>query len=105
VQEIFRFLAVDPTFEPDLSLRHTVPRVPRSYAVSQFLKQHGWWERVKRVSPPALRRAAFRARAALVLEPEDRTRLLEYYREDIQNLASLLDRDLRVLSWAADERK
>jgi hypothetical protein len=94
VQDIFRFLSVDPAFEPNLSMRHTVPRVPRSYAISRFLKQHGWWERVKGLTPPAVRRAAFRRRTALVVEQQDRARLIEYYREDVQNLASILDRDL-----------
>jgi hypothetical protein len=98
VQDIFRFLSVNPAFQPDLSLRHTVPLVPRSYPIIRFLKQLGWWERAKSLSPPAvrrqLRRIAFRPRTALVVEPVDRARLLEYYRQDIRNLASLLNRDL-----------
>jgi hypothetical protein len=94
VQDIFRFLSVDPSFEPDLSMRHAIPLVPRSY----FLRRLGVWESVKNWIPPGLRkrlrRVAFRSREALVVEPDDRARLLEYYRKDIRNLASLLDRDL-----------
>ncbi len=94
IQDVFRFLSVDPGFEPDLSMRHTIPLVPRSF----FLKRLGLWESVKNLIPPAvrrrLRRVAFRPRRALVVEPGDRAQLLEYYREDIQNLARLLDRDL-----------
>jgi hypothetical protein len=97
VQDIFRFLNVDPAFKPNLSMRHTVPLVPRSYAISRFLKRLGWWELAKSLSPPALRRklrrVAFRPRTGLVVEPQDRARLLEYYREDIRNLAGFLDRD------------
>jgi len=99
--DIFQFLGVDPNFVPNTGEKFRSPRVPRLYPVSYFLKQRGMWQPLRRMIPeslrPAFRRAVLRKREALVLDPEDRRVLVEYYRDDIQKLAALMNRDLS--SW------
>ena len=102
--DVFCFLNVDSSFTPDTSQRHLEPLVPRSIAISYLLKRYGVWQRVKELSPRALRSVlralAFRRRKSLVMDPEDRAYLIDYYEEDMRNLANLLDRDLRDwLHW------
>ena len=76
LQDMFRFLNVDPGFSPDLSKRHQVSRLPRGGALRSafglLFPKH---------QPPAL-------------DPADRSRLIELYRDDIRSLSALLDRDL-----------
>jgi sulfotransferase family protein len=98
LQEMFRFLGVDPEFEPDMSKRHMLPRVARSQATARLVE----WARGRRiaqkVASPALRssirRIVFRPRRHFALEPADRSRLVHLYRDDIRGLSALLDRDL-----------
>jgi hypothetical protein len=98
---IFRFLSVDDSFVPDTSQRHLQPRAPRFPGMSRFLKERGVWRAAKDRLPPALLHAlrgiAFRPRASLAPRPEDRARLVDYYRDDILKLSRLLNRDLQ--SW------
>jgi hypothetical protein len=98
LREIFRFLSVDPTFVPDFSNRHMEARIPRSIAAKNILKRMGLWDVVRRSLPSGLRgrlrSAAFQPRNTLGISPAERIRLAEYYREDVNNLSKLLDRDL-----------
>jgi hypothetical protein len=41
-----------------------------------------------------LRAAAVKKRSTLKMDPEDRHTLGQYYRDDVEKLAELLDRDL-----------
>jgi hypothetical protein len=97
--ELFRFLEVDPTFQPDLSRRFLEPSVPQFVTAAYFLKRYGIWQKVKRWSPqplqPLLKSAAVRKRSSLVMDPADRARLCEYYRDDIEKLSGLLNLDLQ----------
>lgn len=65
LQDIFRFLGVDDSFIPDMSVRHNVTVIPQDR------------------KPPELK-----------LKLELRRRLIEVYREDISRLQELLQRDL-----------
>ena len=98
VADIFDLLSVDRNFRPDLSKRYMEALVPRSYSVNAILKRSRAWSLVsKRISPrtrAVLRKAVFRPREALVLEPAARARLIEYYSEDVRNLSELLKRNL-----------
>jgi hypothetical protein len=97
---IFRFLGVDETFVPDMSERHMASRIPRSFTVNRFLQQSGIRGVASFVSPGLRRRirhAFFRPRATMALEPFDRARLVDFYRQDIQKLSILLGRNLS--SW------
>jgi hypothetical protein len=96
--EIFRFLDVDAGFETNTSQRYLEPRVPRFIATTCLLKKSGVWGRASRWTPkplrPWLRRLSYRPRAAIAMDSNDREYLIEYYRNDVEELAILLDRDL-----------
>jgi hypothetical protein len=95
---IFRFLDVDDTFTPDISQRHLELSVPRRAGLSHALRKLGVWQAIKKLTPqkllPAARQLAFVPRRNLVMDPEDRRYLVDYYAEDIGKLAALLNRDL-----------
>ena len=97
--DILQFLEVQA--DSGSSQRYLEPRVPRAIAASYFLKKFGMWERAKKLSPDALqltlRKLVLKPRKALAIDPKDRKYLLDYYREDIEQLAGLLNRDLT--SW------
>jgi hypothetical protein len=96
--DVFRFLDVDHTFQPDLSFKSLERRAPRLVAPHHFLKKFGLWYPLKALVPARLRaplrQAAFRRGRSLTMDPSDRRYLIDYYRDDIQRLAALLDRDL-----------
>ena len=98
LQDLFEFLNVDLTFSADTSRRSLERKAPRfplmNYGMKRFDIAHrlsGWMP-----SPvqSAIRKLLFRPGRALVMAPQDRRFLVNYYREDIGKLASLLDRDL-----------
>ena len=102
--DIFRFLQVSDSFTPDRSSKHLEPHMPRSIAMGYALKKSGVWQRAKTLTPQALRpfarRLVFRDRKALRMDRTDRRYLVDYYREDIQSLSQLLNRDLS--GWMAE---
>lgn len=102
LQDIFRFLGVDDTFAPDVSLRHNVSGIPRNKALHTFLGQEH--HPIKTILKPLLPKE-LRRRVMLILQnrnldkppslpPELRRQLIEVYREDILNLQDLIQRDL-----------
>jgi hypothetical protein len=101
--DICRLLEVSDRFTPDLSSKYLEPHVPRSIAIGYALKKYGVWQRAKLLMPPALhsfaRRVVFRDRKALRMDRTDRRYLVDYYRENIQNLSQLVNRDLSA--WMA----
>jgi hypothetical protein len=104
VASVFRFLGVDDAFTPDTSQRYLELSVPRLAGVSHSLRKLGIWQAVKRLTPtlllPAARRLVFTPRCKLVMEPQDRQYLMDYYAEDIGKLETLLNRDLSPWSQA-----
>jgi len=98
--DILRFLNVDWTLAVDMSEEYNAPRIPRHIAIGYFLKKLGLWQLAKKLAPeavlPRLRALVFRPRKLLVMDPGDRRYLIDYYREDVQKLSGLLDRDLRA---------
>jgi hypothetical protein len=96
--DIFRFLEVDPTFQPDFSRTTHQRRAPRLVGLHYFLKRSGLWYPLKALVPTrmvsSLRQFVFRRGRALTMAPGDRRYLIDYYRDDIHRLAALLDRDL-----------
>ncbi len=98
---ILRFLGIDEHFVADTSHRHLALPIPRSAAVHHHLRAAGIWQRARRLCPEALlplaRRLVHRSRGKVQMDPRDRAFLAAYYREDIQKLAGLLNRDLG--SW------
>lgn len=98
--DIFCFLDVDPSFEPNISQRHLEPRIPRSVKLAYWLKRYGIWEGVRKISPPAVRSAfrtvAFRKRESVLMDAEARKLLTVYYQDDVRQLSDLLCRDLNA---------
>jgi len=103
--DLLRFVGVDDTRIPDTSQRSLERRAPRSAAIHYFMKRMKVWYPLRAMVPeawrPALKRLAFRTGKSLAMEPADRRLLVDYYREDIQKLAGLLDRDLSTWLHAA----
>jgi hypothetical protein len=96
--DICRFLHVDPDFLPDMRQRHLEHRIPKYITLSYFLKKYGVWKGLGRYSPdairPALRKMVLRQTRSVVLDPADREFLCAYYKDNIQQLSRLLNRDL-----------
>jgi hypothetical protein len=96
-QNICRFLGVASEFSPDMAHRHLEAQVPRMAAIG-WLKRSGFWQAAARVTPrslrPLIRRRLIRRPGATRMDPVDRHYLLDFYREDIRKLASLLGRNL-----------
>jgi Sulfotransferase family len=98
LSELFAFLGVDPLHRVDVSARHHVPTVPRLTATAYLLKKARIWPYLRKLAPnplgPRLRALMVRSRASLVMDASDRAFLADYYRDEIEKLAVLLDRDL-----------
>jgi hypothetical protein len=102
VRSLFSFLGVDPSFEPDMSVRHKVAGTPRSAALHALLSQPNPAKSVaKRLLPNALRGRLYAAlmRSNIVphkeeLCPETRDALRRLYAADVERLACLIRRDL-----------
>jgi hypothetical protein len=98
---IYGFLNVDDSFQPDMRQEYVRPRVPRWMDAARVLKETGAWDSVKQAVPErmmsAVKRLAFKRRGAMKIDAEDRAEVLDYYREDIAKLSSLLNREFK--SW------
>jgi len=95
---IFEHLNVDPAFRADVSRRSLQLRAPRALIGYYFLRKSGIAPRLKRLVPKTVRegvrRCLFQTRDSLRIAAPDRRYLCDYYRDDVQKLSSLLDRDL-----------
>ena len=107
--DIFQFLGVDNTFEPDLSRKYNVTKSPRNRKLFQFFSKPNIIkamfrpfftpdQRTRIVSK--LTQLSTRPKPSLSLEI--RERLISEYREDILSLQDLIQRDLS--SWLALEK-
>lgn len=94
LRQIFEFLEVDSDFVPERTQRYMEAKIPRFRAAGRWLKKLGLWQLTRTITPPGLRRMAFRKRESLALEPADHASLIAYYRDDIKELTTLLNRDL-----------
>jgi Sulfotransferase family len=103
MSKLFTFLGVNPDCEVDTSRRLNEPRVPRFGALLPMLRKAGIWPYLSKWVPlslrPRLTTLAIRPRESLVMNSRDHAYLAEYYREDVERLSSLLDRDCR--GWLA----
>ena len=98
VSQLFAFLGVDPAFDVDVTRRHHQPSVPKLSGAAYLLKKWGLWPYLRNLAPrplgPRLRSLFVHSRASLTMDRTDRRFLVDYYRDDIEKLAVLLDRDL-----------
>lgn len=109
MQEIYQFLGVDGHFQPDTSHRAQVARVPKNKTLNSLLRTRN---PVRSLVASALRmvvpttvRNQWRERLLALnstdksqrpLLVEERRLLLDYYRDDIDHLQTLIGRDLSV---------
>lgn len=102
LQDAFRFLGVDDTFTPDVSLRENVSGIPRNKVLNKFLvKPHPIKSILKPFLPEGVRRSlmvSLKNRRNMDKPPrlplELRRQLIEVYREDILKLQHLIQQDL-----------
>jgi hypothetical protein len=100
--EVFTFLGVDPTFVPDMSVKHKVAGTPRSRALHAVLTRPNPAKTLaKRLLPSHIRGRLYGSlmQKNIVsqrerLRPEVRLRLQHLYRGDVESLSALLGRDL-----------
>jgi Sulfotransferase family len=98
-QGVYRFLAVDPAFVPDLETAHNVGGVPASRALESFLTNRGLRAVVepwipKRAADWVRRIRTSNMRKAPPLPPELRKELTARFREDIGRTSRLIGRSL-----------
>ena len=96
-RQIFAFLGVDETFQPDLRHRTNASGVPQHGTLFRLLKSAG--RRIKGVLPERLAtQLSGTAHEALLTRPTmdapTRANLTEYFRGDIEATQSLIGRDL-----------
>jgi hypothetical protein len=98
VKQIFEDLNVDAEFSPDVSRRALARRAPRSLASQYLLAKSGVAPRLKQLAPrvawDSVRTLLYKSPDSLRMSAPDREYLCGYYREDVQRLSSLLNRDL-----------
>jgi len=107
-QDLYRRLGVDPSFEPDTTVRRRTTGVPLSNRFQQFLyNPDNILRRLSRVVlPEAVRdRWLTRLKNANLRKPplanDVRARLADAYHDDVRRLERLLDRDLS--HWLATD--
>jgi len=109
LSDIFRFLGVDETFVPDLSIEHNTTGLPRNKSLYLLAKRltanHPALESgvLDRLLPAAPRRYV---KKRIFVEPpplpaEVRRQLIDVYREDVLELQDLIRRDLSP--WLEDD--
>jgi hypothetical protein len=105
LRDIYRFVGVDDTFVPNVSLKYNVSGVPVSKTLFNLIKKtHPVQSALKPLFPERFRRPLVMGlRDRMLIKPplaaEVRGRLIEDYREDILKLEELIDRDLS--GWLA----
>jgi Sulfotransferase family len=106
MQDLLTFLGVDSKIKVELPQPQNEPRIPKLNGVAYLLKRWRLWSFLRNLLPqplgPRLRSLLMRSRGSLVMDPADRAFLIEYYGDEIKNLSTLIDRDLR--SWLQPDR-
>ncbi len=103
LQDIFRFLEVDDSFEPDFARRYNVSaNSARSQTLHKVLNQPNPAKAIVRRFLPARMRRQLKLklqqknRAEQQISPEIRAELMDEFRNDILKLQDLIDRDLSL---------
>jgi hypothetical protein len=102
LREVFTFLQVDPSFEPDMSVRHKVAGTPRVKMLHAALtRPNPAKELAKRLLPPTVRGRLYGALMQRnivehreTMRADTRQQLQSLYRADVERLSALLGRDL-----------
>lgn len=98
LRQVFLFLEVDDSFQPDIKIRHYEPRIPRLVTTARPLRWARMTELSRHVLPArirvALRDTVYRSRDSVKISAADRALMLDFYRADIHKLEGILGRDL-----------
>ena len=101
LKEICNFLNIDSNFEFEFSKEHNKAMIPKSGAVALMMRQKGLKVFAKKIFPKSwkniISKIFFTNKNLPKLSVDDRKYLIELYKEDIQKLAQLINRDLT--SW------
>ncbi|MFQ5569664.1 MAG: sulfotransferase [Rhodothermales bacterium] len=107
VQHIFRFLEIDDTFAPDLTVRHNVGGKPKNEWIARLFSMRRLNAFIKRIAPFWLVRMGISFKqlnySRAPMPPHVRNKLLEIYKEDILALEHLLNTDMS--RWLALEKE
>jgi len=104
MRDLCTFLKIDPSFEFSLEDRFNISGRPKHKWINSMVLSRSLPKRiVKAILPADFRQKFFESAKNKIyaynlrnekLNPETRKRLVEYYRDDIENLEKLLNRDL-----------
>ena len=100
LQDIFKFLAIDNVFCPDMSKKHNASQIPRNKTWHKFVNQPNIIKSIIKPFLPVHLRQNFKKTAKKnklykpQLSPEVRQLLLTEYQPDILQLQELIGRDL-----------
>lgn len=108
IRDICQFIGVDDTFVPNMSERVNIGGIPKNRALYNFIKKPGIVafiikSLIKPFMPALLRKRVQNfliqqnLRSYPAMKERERRRLMDYYREDVLSLQSLIDKDLS--SW------
>ena len=98
-QAVFRFLAVDPSFVPDLATPHNIGGLPTSFTIEKFLTNKTLKAAAKSWLPRRAANWVRRLRTANLqsappLPTQLRAELTRHFHDDIVKTAELIGRDL-----------
>jgi Sulfotransferase family len=100
MRQLFEFVEVDSSFEPDPGIRYNISGESRSSALALLLRENRLTDRamplIKRFDP-LVTRIKRRALVRPPIPPSAARELSDYYRDDVERLGGLLGRD--VSSW------
>jgi hypothetical protein len=101
VVELFDFLGVDTKYVPDTSTRHNPAAVPKNRLLNRLFYHPAMIRAAKWMLPEGLQQVAMQVRDKNLKSPPKfpadlRAKLLDFYRTDILQLETLLDRDLSI---------
>ncbi len=98
VRDILAFLGVDPNYPIDLSRRHHETLAPRFPAMvrlrRRFLANAPLDAWLPAPVANALRKLYYRSKGSLVIDPDDRKMVIDYYRDEILRAQDLIGQDL-----------
>jgi hypothetical protein len=95
LQDIFRFLEVDDSFSPDVSVKANISGVPRNNVLYKLFKNNAIKSLLKPFLPKGIGQMFDQYMLSKPkLSPEVRQLLIDAYREDILKLQDLIQRDL-----------
>ncbi len=100
LRDIFGFLQVDDTFQPDIQQRHRLGGIPQNRRLHHFINRPHWLKTLLRPLTPRRWRQWLYGRlmkanrVQLKLDPTIRAELIESYRPDVLKLQDMLERDL-----------